>query len=290
MSILINESTRVIVQGITGREGSFHTGRMLEYGTKIAGGVTPGKGGQNVHGVPVYNTVREAAEASGADASVLFVPARHLAGSVYEAVDAGIPLIIMIAEYMPVHDMMLCYHIARMKGARLIGPNSFGVISPGKSKAGFMDHKIFLPGPVGIMSRSATNCYETASLLTGRGIGQSTCVGVGGDLIPGSTFVDMLPDFENDTQTKAIVIIGEIGGSSEEEAAEYIKDHVTKPVVALIVGKNAPRGAVMGHAGAITGIGGQGGAEGKEKALRDAGCHIAQNTAHIADILTGIFA
>ena len=286
MSILIDENTRLIIQGITGREGSFHTGQMLEYGTVIAGGVTPGKGGQEVHGVLVYNTVREAAEASDANASVLFVPARFLADSVYEAIDAGIPLIIMIAEYMPVHDMMLCYHMAKSKGARLIGPNSFGVISPGKSKAGFMDHKIFMPGPVGIMSRSATNCYETASLLTGRGIGQSTCIGVGGDLIPGSTFSDMLQEYEDDPQTKAIVIIGEIGGNSEEEAALYIKAHVSKPVVALIVGKSAPQGAVMGHAGAITGADGKGGAGSKEKALREAGCHIAQSTAHIAEILS----
>ena len=288
MSILIDKNTRLIVQGITGREGSFHTELMLEYGTNITGGVTPGKGGQEVCGVPVYDTVREAAETSGADASVLFVPARFLAGSVYEAIDADIPLIIMMAEYMPVHDMMLCYHMAKAKGARLIGPNSFGVISPGKSKAGFMDHKIFTPGPVGIMSRSATNCYETASLLTSRGIGQSTCIGVGGDMIPGSAFIDMLPDFQNDPQTEAIVMIGEIGGDCEEEAAAYISEYVTKPVVALIVGKSAPRCAVMGHAGAVAGIGGKGGAEGKEKALREAGCHIAQSTEHIAQILTGI--
>jgi len=189
---------------------------------------------------------------------------------------------------VPVHDMMLCYHTAKARGARLIGPNSFGIISPGKSKAGFMDHRIFSPGPVGIMSRSATNCYETASMLTSRGIGQSTCIGVGGDIIPGSTFVDLLPDFENDPQTQAIVMIGEIGGDSEEAAAEYIKNHVTKPVVALIVGKSAPRGAVMGHAGAIVGAGGKGGAEGKEKALRAAGCHIAQSTAHIAEILADL--
>ena len=288
MSILINENTRIIIQGITGREGSFHTRQMLEYGTKITSGVTPGKGGQEIHGVPVYNTVREAAETRGADASLLFIPARFLAGGVFEAIDAGIPLIIMMAEYMPVHDMMLCYHMAKAKGSRLIGPNSFGIISPGKSKAGFMDHNIFTKGPVGIMSRSATNCYETASMLTGRGIGQSTCIGVGGDMIPGTTFVDLLPHFENDPQTEAIVIIGEIGGDDEEEAAAYIKKYVSKPVIALIVGKSAPQGEVMGHAGAITGAGGKGGADGKEKALRDAGCHVVQSTMHIADILVEI--
>ena len=251
MSILIDENTRLIIQGATGREGSFHTERMLEYGARVTGGVTPGKGGQSVCSVPVFDTVREAVETAGADASVLFVPARFMLESVKEAIDADIPLIVTIAEHVPAHDAMLCFHLAKAKGARLIGPNSFGVISPGKSKAGFMDHNLFTPGPVGIMSRSATNCYETAHMLTRRGIGQSTCVGIGGDMIPGSSFADLLPDFENDPQTRAIVIIGEIGGGGEEAAAAYIKRHVTKPVVALIVGKNAPRGAVMGHAGAI---------------------------------------
>ena len=286
MSILIDENTRLLVQGITGREGSFHTEQMQGYGTKVVGGVTPGKGGQEVCGVPVFNTVREAAEATGANATILFVPARFLDSSIKEAIDAGLPLIIAIAEHMPAHDMMICCHLAKAKCARLFGPNSFGIISPGKSKAGFMDHRIFTPGPVGIMSRSATNCYETAFMLTGRGVGQSTCVGVGGDMIPGSAFIDILPDFEADPQTKAVVIIGEIGGGSEEAAAEYIKKHVTKPVVALIVGKGAPQGAVMGHAGAIVGSGGKGSAEAKEDALRGAGCHIAHSTAHIVEILS----
>lgn len=288
MSILIGRNTRLIVQGITGREGTFHTGQMLEYGTNVVAGVTPGKGGQEVLGVPVYNTVREAAEATGANASVLFVPARFLAESTKEAIDAELPMVITIAEHTPVHDMMLCYHLAKAKGVRLFGPNSFGIISPGKAKAGFMAHRIFSPGPVGIMSRSATNCYETVFLLTNRGIGQSTCVGVGGDMIPGSSFADLLPDFEADAETEAIVLIGEIGGENEEIAAAYIKEHVTKPVIALIAGKNAPRGTSMGHAGAIVGADGKGSAERKEQALRAAGCHIAESTEHVAEIMSEI--
>lgn len=285
MSILVDENTRLIIQGITGREGTFHCEQMLQYGTKVVAGVTPGKGGENVFGVPVFNTVREAMEATDANASVIFVPALHTAAGVYEALDAGIKTVMTIAEHVPVHDMMRVYHIAREKGARVIGPNSFGVISPGKSKAGFMAHRIFLPGHVGLMSRSATNCYETVFMMTNAGIGQSTCVGVGGDMIPGSTFTDLLPLFEADPDTKAVVIIGEIGGNEEELAAEYIKNHVTKPVVALIAGKNAPKGKSMGHAGAIVAADGTGSAENKEKALRAAGVHIAETTTGIVDIL-----
>ena len=285
MSILVDENTRLIIQGITGREGTFHCEQMLQYGTKVVAGVTPGKGGENVFGVPVFNTVREAMEATDANASVIFVPALHTAAGVYEALDAGIKTVMTIAEHVPVHDMMRVYHIAREKGARVIGPNSFGVISPGKSKAGFMAHRIFLPGHVGLMSRSATNCYETVFMMTNAGIGQSTCVGVGGDMIPGSTFTDLLPLFEADPETKAIVMIGEIGGNEEELAAEYIKNHVTKPVVALIAGKNAPKGKSMGHAGAIVAADGTGSAENKEKALRAAGVHIAETTTGIVDIL-----
>ena len=285
MSILVDENTRLIIQGITGREGTFHCEQMLQYGTKVVAGVTPGKGGENVFGVPVFNTVREAMEATDANASVIFVPALHTAAGVYEALDAGIKTVMTIAEHVPVHDMMRVYHIAREKGARVIGPNSFGVISPGKSKAGFMAHRIFLPRHVGLMSRSATNCYETVFMMTNAGIGQSTCVGVGGDMIPGSTFTDLLPLFEADPETKAVVIIGEIGGNEEELAAEYIKNHVTKPVVALIAGKNAPKGKSMGHAGAIVAADGTGSAENKEKALRAAGVHIAETTTGIVDIL-----
>lgn len=288
MSILIDQNTRLMVQGITGREGAFHTEQMLAYGTNVVAGVTPGKGGQTLCGVPVFNTVREAMEQTGANASVVFVPAKFTKPSVLEALDADMPLIFTIAEHVPVHDMMLCYRLARAKGARLFGPNSFGVISPGKCKAGFMAHRIFSPGPVGIMSRSATNCYETVFMLTNNGIGQSTCVGNGGDSIPGSTFVDVLPDFNRDPETKALVLIGEIGGNEEELAAAYIKAHVRKPVVALIAGKNAPKGRSMGHAGAIVAADGTGSAENKEQALRDAGALIAENTQHIVDILLGL--
>ncbi len=285
MSILIDSDTRLLVQGITGREGSFHTEQMLSCGTRVVGGVTPGKGGQEVCGVPVFNTVREAVEATGANASVVFVPALHTKASVLEALEAGLRLIFTIAEHVPVQDMMLCYHHARKRAARLFGPNSFGVISPGKCKAGFMPHRIFMPGSVGIMSRSATNCYETVFMLTRNGIGQSTCVGNGGDMIPGSAFLDVLPDFNEDDETKALVLIGEIGGNEEELAADYIREQVKKPVVAMIAGKNAPRGRSMGHAGAIIAADGTGSAQSKEKALQGAGALIAENTQHIVDIV-----
>ena len=285
MSILIDQGTRLIVQGITGREGMFHTEQMLAYGTNVVAGVTPGKGGQTVLGVPVFNTVKEAREATAANATIVFVPAKFTAASVLEALDADMKLAFTIAEHVPVHDMLTCYHLARKKGARLFGPNSFGVISPGKCKAGFMAHRIFSEGHVGVMSRSATNCYETVFMLTNNGIGQSTCVGNGGDMIPGSTFVDVLPDFEADEQTHAIVMIGEIGGSEEELAAAYIKVHVHKPVVALIAGKNAPKGRSMGHAGAIVAADGTGSVEHKEAVLREAGVIIAESTQDIADIL-----
>ncbi len=285
MSIIIDQNTKLIVQGITGREGTFHTEQMLAYGTKVVGGVTPGKGGQKVLGVPVFNTVREAVEATGADSTVVFVPAKYMKASVEEALDAGVKNIFTIAEHVPVHEMMICYHLAHKKGARLFGPNSFGVISPGKTKAGFMAHRIFSPGNVGVMSRSATNCYETVFMMTSNGFGQSTCVGVGGDMIPGSTFVDLLPDFNADPETKAIIIIGEIGGNEEELAAAYIKEHIKKPVIALIVGKNAPKGRSMGHAGAIVSADGTGSAQNKEKVLKEAGVIIAESTQHIVDIL-----
>lgn len=288
MSILINQETKVIVQGMTGREGRFHTEQMLAYGTKVVAGVTPGKGGQEVHGVPVFHTVREAMERTQANASVLFVPARFVKDSVTEAIEAGVPLVVTIAEHVPVQDMMFCRRLARDRGVQLVGPNSFGIIAPGKCKIGFMAHRIFSPGHVGIMSRSATNCYETVFLLTQMGIGQSTCVGVGGDMIPGSSFIDILPELNADENTKAIVLIGEIGGNEEELAAEYIKQHVKKPVVAVITGKNAPKGRSMGHAGAIVSADGTGSAQNKEAALREAGVHIAESTQHIAEILLNL--
>lgn len=285
MSFFVDEHTRLIVQGITGREGTFHTQQMQEYGTQVVAGVTPGKGGTEVLGVPVYNTVREAMERHQANASVLFVPPKFLYGAAYEAIVSGVPLVMTIAEGTPVHDMLKLHHLAKEKGIRLIGPNSFGVISPGKAKAGFMAHRIFSEGRVGVMSRSATNCYETVFLLKNAGIGQSTVVGVGGDMIPGSTFVDILPFYEEDPDTDVVIMIGEIGGSEEELAAEYIREHVSKPVIALIAGKNAPKDTSMGHAGAIVSPDGEGSAESKEEKLRDAGVHIAESTEDILRIV-----
>lgn len=288
MSFFVDENTRLIVQGITGREGTFHAEQMLEYGTRVVAGVTPGKGGTEVLGIPVFNTVMEAKVKTDANATVLFVPPKFMYGAAYEAIMSGVPLVMTIAEGVPVHDMLKLHHLAKEKGVRLIGPNSFGIISPGKAKAGFMAHRIFLPGDVGVMSRSATNAYETVFHMKQKGIGQSTCIGVGGDMIPGSTFVDLLPFFEADPDTRVIVMIGEIGGSEEELAAAYIKEHVTKPVVALIAGKNAPKDTSMGHAGAIVSPDGEGSAEKKEEVLRDAGAVIAEGTEHLVDILAGM--
>jgi len=285
MSFFVDENTRLIVQGITGREGTFHTEQMQQYGTTVVAGVTPGKGGTEVLGVPVYNTVREAMERHEANASVLFVPPKFLYGAAYEAIMSGVPLVMTIAEGTPVHDMLKLHHLAKEKGVQLIGPNSFGVISPGKAKAGFMAHRIFSEGRVGVMSRSATNCYETVFLLKNAGIGQSTVVGVGGDMIPGSTFVDVLPFYEKDPDTDIVIMIGEIGGSEEELAAEYIKEHVSKPVIALIAGKNAPKDTSMGHAGAIVSPDGEGSAESKEEKLRAAGVYIAESTEDILRIV-----
>lgn len=285
MSFLIDRDTRLIVQGITGREGTFHTEQMLAYDTNVVAGVTPGKGGSEVLGVPVYNTVLEAMERHNANTTVLFVPPKFLYGAAYEAIMSGMPLVITIAEGTPVHDMLKLHHLAKEKGVTLIGPNSFGVISPGKAKAGFMAHHIFSPGNVGIMSRSATNCYETVFLMKKAGFGQSTVVGVGGDMIPGTTFADLLPQFEADEETEVIIMIGEIGGCEEELAAAYIKDHINKPVIALIAGKNAPKGTSMGHAGAIVSPDGEGSAESKEEALTAVGVRVAESTQDIIRIL-----
>lgn len=286
MSILIDSDSRIIVQGITGREGKFHTKQMLKYGTKVVAGVTPGKGSRMVEGVPVYDTVKEAVERHQPDATILFVPPRFTVDGVLEAMEAGLKLIITIAEGVPVYDMMYAYHLSKKKNCIIIGPNSFGVISPGKAKAGFMDHRIFSKGKVGILSRSATNCYETVFLMKKKGIGQSTCIGVGGDVIPGSSFIELLPLMEEDPHTEVIVLIGEIGGSDEEIAAEYISKKVTKPVVVLIAGKNAPRGTNMGHAGAIVAADGTGSAENKERVLKQAGVHIAEDTEHLVEVVS----
>ena len=280
MSILIDEKTRLLIQGITGGEGSFHTQRCIEYGTKVVAGVTPGKGGSEVSGVAVFNTVGEAVKETGANASMVFVPPAFAADAILEAADAGIPLVVCITEGIPVSDMVTVHAYLKDKSTRLIGPNCPGVISPGKCKAGLMVGDIHLPGNVGVVSRSGTLTYEAVSQLTALGIGQSTCVGIGGDPLPGSTFVDILKLFQEDKDTKAVVLIGEIGGTAEQEAAEFIKEKVTKPVVAFVAGATAPPGRRMGHAGAII-SGSSGRAQDKIAALSAAGVIVASNPAEI---------
>jgi len=280
MSILIDEKTRLLVQGITGGEGSFHTQRCIEYGTKVVAGVTPGKGGSEIFGVPVFNTVETAVKATGANASMIFVPAAFAADTILEAADAGIPLVVCITEGIPVSDMVTVHQYLKDKPTRLIGPNCPGVISPGKCRAGIMAGEIHLSGNVGVVSRSGTLTYEAVAQLTSLGIGQSTCVGIGGDPLPGSTFVDILELFQEDKDTKAIVLIGEIGGTAEQEAADFIREKVTKPVVAFVAGATAPPGRRMGHAGAII-SGSSGKAQNKIAALAAAGAIIAPSPAEI---------
>jgi succinyl-CoA synthetase alpha subunit len=280
MSILVDESTRLLVQGITGSEGSFHTQRCIEYGTKVVAGVTPGKGGSKHLGVPVFNTVEKAMAETGANASLMFVPPAFAADGILEATEAGMPLIVCITEGIPVLDMVKVHRYLKDKPARLIGPNCPGVMSPGKCKAGIMVGEIHLPGSVGVISRSGTLTYDVVSQLTSLGIGQSTCVGIGGDALPGSTFVDILKLFQADQDTKAVVLIGEIGGTMEQEAAEFISHKMTKPVVAFVAGSTAPPGKRMGHAGAII-TGSAGSASEKIKALSQAGATIAPTPAEI---------
>jgi succinyl-CoA synthetase alpha subunit len=280
MSILINEKTRLLVQGITGGEGSFHTQRCIEYGTKVVAGVTPGKGGSEILGVPVFNTVEAAVEKTGANASMIFVPAAFAADAILEAADAGIPLVVCITEGIPVSDMVVVHNYLKGKQTRLIGPNCPGLISPGKCKVGIMAGEIHLPGNVGVVSRSGTLTYETVAQLTSLGIGQSTCVGIGGDPMPGSTFVDILELFQKDKNTRAVVLIGEIGGTAEQEVARFIKEKMNKPVVAFVAGATAPPGRRMGHAGAII-SGSSGTAQDKMAALAAAGATIAPNPAEI---------
>ncbi len=281
MSILIDETTRVLVQGITGRDGGFHTQQMIEYGTKVVGGTTPGKGGQTAHGVPVFNTVREAAKETGANASVIFVPAKFNASdAILEAADAGIELVICITEGIPTEDMIRVNAILKARGGvRLIGPNCPGLITPGKCKIGIIPGMIFTPGPVGLVSRSGTLTYEIADELTRAGFGQSSGVGIGGDPMIGTKFIDVLPMFEADPQTEVIVLVGEIGGSDEEIAAEYIKT-MTKPVIGFIGGRTAPPGKRMGHAGAII-SGNTGTPQAKVAALEAAGVPVAETTRDI---------
>lgn len=282
MSILVDRSTRVICQGITGNAGAFHTKGCLAYGTKMVGGVTPGKGGQFFEGLPVFETVEEAVVATDADASMIFVPAPHTADAILEAIDAGIRVICAITEGVPVLDMVRVYKAAKASSSVLIGPNCPGVITPGECKIGIMPGYIHKPGKVGIMSRSGTLTYEAVWQTSNIGLGQSTCVGLGGDPIIGTSYIDLFEMFEKDGQTEAILMIGEIGGTAEEEAANYVKDHISKPVAAFIAGRTAPAGKRMGHAGAVI-SGGKGAAGEKIKALEDAGIVVAPTPAKMAD-------
>ncbi len=282
MSILVDRNTRLICQGITGSSGKFHTLKCKEYGTNVVGGVTPGKGGLEVEGIPVFDTVSEAVEKTGANASMIFVPAAFAADAVLEAVDAGIGVIACITEGIPVLDMARVYPRVKASSSVLIGPNCPGVITPDQCKIGIMPGYIHKPGKVGILSRSGTLTYEAVWQITGAGLGQSTCVGLGGDPIVGTSQIELLQMFQEDPETEAILMIGEIGGTAEEEAAAFIREHVTKPVAAFIAGRTAPPGKRMGHAGAII-SGGQGSAEDKLAALKDAGVAIAESPADMAE-------
>jgi succinyl-CoA synthetase alpha subunit len=291
MSILLDENTRVAVQGLTGKEGRFHSLRNRSYGTKVVAGVTPGKGGEDVEGIPVYDTVAEAVEKEGANASLIFVPARFAPDAVYEAADAGVELIVCITEGIPAHDearfVEYVRKVARSKSSSspvLIGPNCPGLISPGKANMGIMPTEIAAPGPAGLVSRSGTLTYQVVQELTRAGIGQSTCIGIGGDPFIGSRFVDLLPLFESDSETEAVVLIGEIGGSDEEHAAEWVSHNMTKPVVAYIAGFEAPEGKRMGHAGAIV-SGSKGTARAKAEAFEAAGIPVARNPSEVAPLL-----
>jgi succinyl-CoA synthetase alpha subunit len=285
VSILVDENTRLLVQGITGREGSFHTGQMVEYGTNVVAGVTPGGAGKAVAGVPVFNTVAEAVTETGANTSIIFVPARFAPDAIYEAVDAGIPFVVCITEGIPVLDMVPVYAYARQRGARLLGPNCPGLITPGQAKVGIMPGFIHTPGPVGLVSRSGTLTYEVVNALTEAGLGQTTAVGIGGDPVIGTSFVDVLALFQDDPATEAIVLIGEIGGTDEQDAARFIKEHVTKPVAGFIAGQTSPPGKRMGHAGAIISGGGGTAAE-KIAALEEAGVRVAYRPAQVPSLLT----
>jgi succinyl-CoA synthetase alpha subunit len=288
MSILIDKNTRLVVQGITGREGGFHTKQMAAYGTNIVAGVTPGKGGQwfetDSEKIPVFDTVKTAVEATGANASVIFVPARFAVDAIYEAADAGLPLVVCLTEYIPVLDMIRVRTYLEKTNTRLLGPNCPGLITPGQAKVGIIPGSIVKPGNVGVVSKSGTLTYEVVYALTARDMGQSTCVGIGGDPIQGTDFIDVLQMFEEDSETEQVVMIGEIGGNAEEKAAAFISQHMTKKVTSFIAGRTAPPGRRMGHAGAIV-EGKSGTAESKIKALNDAGVRVADNPDDIAELV-----
>jgi succinyl-CoA synthetase alpha subunit len=282
LSILIDKSTRLVVQGITGREGTFHTRQCMAYGTKVVAGVTPGKGGTTHEGVPVFNTVVEAVDKEGANASVIFVPSAYAADTIMEAASAGVALIVCITEGIPTFDMMRASAFLAERKSRLIGPNCPGIISPGRCKIGIMPGNIFKEGRVGVVSRSGTLTYEAVWQLTERGLGQSTCIGIGGDPIIGTSFLDALRLYNEDPETEAVVMIGEIGGTAEEDASRYVKEHMTKPVVGFVAGQTAPPGRRMGHAGAII-SGGKGTAAEKVQAMKECGLHVAASPADIGD-------
>ncbi len=290
MSILVDENTRVVVQGITGREGSFHTQQMLKYGTTVAAGVTPGKGGLSIEGVPVFDSVQQAVDRQGANTACIFVPPPFAADAIMETAYAGIPLTVCITEGIPILDMVRVSSYLKTRGATvLIGPNCPGIISPGKSKVGIMPGPIHRPGTIGVISRSGTLTYEVVDQLTRAGLGQSTCIGIGGDPIVGTSFIDHLARFEKDPETEAVVLIGEIGGSAEEEAADYIQRSFTKPVLAFIAGRTAPPGKRMGHAGAII-SGGKGRAEDKIEALESAGIKVVRELGSLGQTVRDVVA
>lgn len=286
MAILIDRGTTVIVQGITGNHGRFHAGQMIAYGTGVAGGTRPGKGGESILGRPIFDTVAEARERTGADCSVIFVPAPLAADAILEAVDAGIALVVCITEGIPIRDMQLVRARVDRSGSRLLGPNCPGLLTPGRSKVGIMPGTIAAPGSVGVVSRSGTLTYEAVYALTERGIGQSTCIGIGGDPVNGTDFIDVLELFERDEQTDRVVLIGEIGGADEQRAADYVRREMSKPVVAFIAGRTAPSGKTMGHAGALV-EGAEGAAGDKIEALRSAGAAIAAHPEEIPDLVSG---
>jgi succinyl-CoA synthetase alpha subunit len=288
MSIWVDRNTRLLVQGITGREGQFHTLQCKAYGTNVVAGVTPGKGGQNVEGIPVFNTVEKAVRETGANSAMIFVPPPFAADAILEAVDAGVPMIVAITEGIPVLDMMKVKTHMRGSRSRLIGPNCPGIISPGQCKIGIMPGPIHTEGPIGVVSRSGTLTYEVVHQLTLQGIGQTTCIGIGGDPVNGTNFIDCLASFQQDPDTKGIVMVGEIGGSAEEEASDFIIENVTKPVVGFIAGLTAPPGRRMGHAGAII-SGSSGTAQGKIQAMEKAGIRVVENLGKLGEICKEVF-